>query len=567
MDTLSLHTIQPPDTLPQNGAAPSTSTSQPPFDPILFWNDVALEANRVSHTNGANEQVGPPLSARALAIVHLAMYDAYVGIVGASSGLMPYLPTLPAPVLAPGEDISMAAVAAVSSAAYTTLGELFPSQKAFFDLILNGVGTLSDGGTSFGTAVAQAILLDRNTDPGVSDTGYKAGKNRGEHRVDPDNPNQGFHAPFYGENIRSFAITARHVLLAPPLDDAEYASALNEVYARGIATELMGTLPDGTPKRTTDETVRGIFWAYDGAAKLGTPPRFFNQIVHQIAVAQGNSISENAQLFALINVAMADAGILAWEQKYIHKFWRPILGIREHDQSTGPGATLGNNPVDAHCDTGWLPLGAPKTNGTGKNFTPPFPAYPSGHATFGAAALHVTRLFFKHKKSTGMTAMQVANLPADQIFDDPSLLHLNVVSEELNGVNQDNHGTVRPRHIREFDDGLWAMIKENGRSRVDLGVHWVFDAFAVDASGEPDLTRNVGGVPLGVAIAKDIFANGMTRSSVMPLPVTTSGTPSAAAMDAAAAEAETVRAETPRGGSWRDRIPYLPSDEVLRITR
>ena len=43
------------------------------MDPILYWNEVALEANRVSHTNGKNEQTGPTLSSRALAIVHLAM--------------------------------------------------------------------------------------------------------------------------------------------------------------------------------------------------------------------------------------------------------------------------------------------------------------------------------------------------------------------------------------------------------------------------------------------------------------------------------------------------------------
>jgi hypothetical protein len=50
-------------------------------DSILFWNAVALEANRVSHSDPAKgEQTGPTLSSRALAIVHLAMYDAYAGV-------------------------------------------------------------------------------------------------------------------------------------------------------------------------------------------------------------------------------------------------------------------------------------------------------------------------------------------------------------------------------------------------------------------------------------------------------------------------------------------------------
>jgi hypothetical protein len=60
----------------------------PKIDPILYWNEVSLEANRVSHTNGKNEQTGPTLSSRALAIVHLAMYDAYAGFVN-DNNIMP----------------------------------------------------------------------------------------------------------------------------------------------------------------------------------------------------------------------------------------------------------------------------------------------------------------------------------------------------------------------------------------------------------------------------------------------------------------------------------------------
>jgi len=85
-------------------------------------------------------------------------------------------------------------------------------------------------------------------------------------------------------------------------------------------------------------------------------------------------------------------------------------------------------------------------------------------------------------------------------------------------VNQDHTGTVRPLHTREFNDGLWGMILENSRSRVFLGVHWIFDGFAVDAQNAPLLSKDadlangvagVGGVPLGLAIANDIIANGL----------------------------------------------------------
>jgi vanadium chloroperoxidase len=118
--------------------------------------------------------------------------------------------------------------------------------------------------------------------------------------------------------------------------------------------------------------------------------------------------------------------------------------------------------------------------------------------------LHITRLFY------GASAA----LP-DQLFEG-----LCLVSEEFDGTNRDNRGTVRPVHRRSFPGGLWQMIEENGRSRVFLGVHWVFDAFMVDKSGRPDLSQCIGGVPLGLEIARDIFndgrAAGLRQSTVGP---------------------------------------------------
>jgi hypothetical protein len=467
-------------------------------DPILLWNEAALEANRVSHTNGQGEQTGPPLSARALAIVHLAMYDAYAGVINDPANLPRYISSPPSlSIPAPQKD--QAAFVAVAAAAHKTLSTLFPSQSATFDILLAAAGDPTNPGHAFGVAVALEILADRAADPGVGADGYMAPTARGKHRPDPDNPGQGFHAPYYGAQSKGFAFTDpnRHDLDAPPFNDAAYLKALREVRGKGIAPELMGTLPDGAAgiqARTPNETLTGIYWGYDGALNLGTPPRLYNQIVRKLAINKGNSIAQNARLFAFVNVAMADAGILCWEQKYIYEFWRPVLGVREHDSSMGPAATQPDNDISDDCDPSWLPLGAPNTNSNGKNFTPPFPAYPSGHATFGAAALHITRLFY------GVAA---GNRQSDNLLNG-----LDFVSEEFNGVNRDNKGTVRPRHRRNFPNGLWQMIEENGRSRVYLGVHWVFDAFAVKNNGNPDFTKNIGGVPLGVNIAEDIFQAG-----------------------------------------------------------
>lgn len=476
------------------------------MDPILYWNDVALEANRVSHTNGLREQTGPPVSARALGIVHLAMYDALAGASGNPPDLPPYLPGLPGPQ--PGASVD----AAVAAAARATLSKLFPGQKAFFDMKHAEAGLQGAGlneGNDFGLLVADAILDDRAGDPGVSDDGYATSMARGAHRPDPDNPDQGVHGPFYGADSKLFAVTARHELKEPPQPGTPaYLKALKKVRGKGVAPSLMGTVPESM-RRTVDETVMGKYWAYDGAVGLGTPPRLYNQIVRHIVMnrATPNTRAENARLFALVNAALADAGILAWDQKFVHDLWRPVLGIREHDVSMGPTGSP-NNDLDNHSQADWLPLGAPSTNTTKKNFTPEFPAYPSGHATFGAAALHMTRLFY---------GVAPGNHAPDNLAGD-----LGFVSDELNGVSTENSGTVRPRHQRSFPDGLWQMILENSRSRIFLGVHWDFDGFPETPSGAPDLGQQVGGLWLGLKIAEDIFngarAAGLTKSTVAPRP-------------------------------------------------
>ncbi|HLM01823.1 MAG TPA: hypothetical protein VK400_12265, partial [Pyrinomonadaceae bacterium] len=380
-------------------------------------------------------------------------------------------------------------------------------------------------GFDFGVDVGNAILALRANDPGNESCGYRFSPARGRHRVDPDNPGQGFLAPFYGYRSRGFAISTRHALDQPPFDNNKYKTALKEVRAKGIKPELTATLPGSLfgNRRDAEETTVGIYWAYDGANRLGTPPRLYNQIIREVAAKQGNNEGANARLFAFVNAAMGDAGILAWEQKYCHDFWRPVVGIREHDETLGPRAPHDVNVNFNDGDPFWLPLGAPNTNRpTMKNFTPNFPAYPSGHATFGAAAFHITRLFYGKGFEAGGTAVipggkpiiKGGNLVKDDLFDG-----LGFVSEELNGMNQDNQGTVRPRHVRSFNfdngekhlsGGLGRMIIENALSRVYLGVHWMFDAFAGE-DGKPEFNAaglKIGGVPLGLKIAEDIFLTG-----------------------------------------------------------
>jgi Vanadium chloroperoxidase N-terminal domain len=479
-------------------------------DHILYWNGVALEANRRDFSNEPGtekpkpEQGGPTLSSRALAIVHLAMYDAHAGVVN-NVALPRYLVGPPNPP--PGSSAS----AAVATAAHTCLTVLYPRQRPHFDAALEAAGLSGAGvsaGQEFGLLVAKAILNDRSGDPSPAAVGYVPSLARGHHRPDPGNPTQGFHAPFYGAKSKCFAVTARHDLASPStLGAADLLRSIQQVRGKGIAPGLMGTLPAASAKRSVDESLVAVYWAYDGVRDIGTPPRLYNQIVREIAIQKGNSVDDNARLFALVNVALGDAGILAWDQKFIHDFWRPVVGIREHDNSMGPSAPVPGSGINTECDPDWLPLGAPASNSKDKNFTPNFPAYPSGHATFGAAALHMVRLFY---------GIPAGHRAVDTVFTG------NFVSDECNGITTDNAGTVRTRHVRSFPGGLWQMIEENGFSRVWLGVHWSLDAFALKANGKPDLNKNIGGVPLGLKIAEDIYASGggkaPVKSSVPPRP-------------------------------------------------
>ena len=92
----------------------------------------------------------------------------------------------------------------------------------------------------------------------------------------------------------------------------------------------------------------------------------------------------------MLHTAMADAGIAIWESKYHYNVWRPVTGIREADEGSGPTGAGDGNPATVG-DPDWMPLGAPASNLSGPNFTPPFPSYPSGHAGFGGALFQVLR--------------------------------------------------------------------------------------------------------------------------------------------------------------------------------
>jgi len=192
----------------------------------------------------------------------------------------------------------------------------------------------------------------------------------------------------------------------PSLTSQEYTDSYNEV-------KSLGAVDSAT--RTAEQTQIAHMWA--AGTGTVTPPGMWNQIAAQISQQRSLSTQENARLFALLGIGLADAAIASWDCKYTYNFWRPVNGIREGDTDTNP---------DTAADATWTPL----------LITPPFAAFTSGHSTFSSAAASILAGFFG----------------TDNIS----------FSAESVGIT------------REFES-LWAAAEEAGQSRIYGGIHWQFD--------------------------------------------------------------------------------------------
>jgi hypothetical protein len=431
-------------------------------DPVIFWNQVALQAAVTDHGIGApGLQFGPTRTSRALAIVSGAVYDAVNSI---DPQYNPYLIQLPAP-----RDASINA--AVAEAAYTTLVNLYPYQKSFFQTelaaSLKGISLVPMlEGLVIGGVIGETYNVARANDGSQIDAPghqppFTYGQLPGQWRADPLHPNATPLTPDWGQ-VTPFVVRSATQFGAPPppsITSQAYAMAYEQVKAIGSVDA------EATGARTANETNIGFFWGYDAQPGMCAPVRFYNQIVEDVAQQAGNTVEQNARLFAMANFAMADAAITCWNDKYRYDLWRPVTAIRENDPGTGPtGLGSGNPFLVGQGDPTWTPLGAPADNGNGTNFTPPFPSYTSGHATIGAATFKVLEDFYG----------------SDTI---PNGGKITIISDEFNTITIDQNGNPRPLLPRTYNS-FSQMAGENAQSRVYLGIHWEFDAVQGIRSGD-----------------------------------------------------------------------------------
>ncbi len=441
-------------------------------DAALFWNEVLFAAATTDSQKpmALQEQGGPTRTSRAAALVHTAVHDAVNGVTPVFPAYQVALPGTVPSGSTPDE--------AADGAAHRTLCALYPSQSATFDTALASrrAATGAHPGEAFGRAVADQLLILRAAD-GSDNTGNVVAPLPDPNPWRPHPvlapPGPGLD-PHWG-NVAHFTLSpaVAEALRPPPFPcqtSGEYATAFEEVYVKGSRTTpppppipAQPALSGTTAARTSGETEIALFWSYDDG--LGTPIRLYNENVRQVLAGSpltgsgASALHKHAQVLALVNLAMADAGICCWEAKYRYNVLRPFQGIREGFAAGNPGVIT---------DVLWLPLGrpGPPAGSTGptafpESTTPNFPAYVSGHSTFGTATFAMLRKIY----GTDTVPFQLTSAQT---------------------------GTTRSyASFSEAHD-------ENGRSRVFLGVHWSFD----DQEGQT----------LGQRVADHIWDRSLLRS-------------------------------------------------------
>ena len=362
-------------------------------DVITDWNKIALDATK---TAGLNSNLGSRIDA----IEAIAVYDA-VNSIRQFGTPYHYFASKAGPA---------SAEAAAAQAAHDVLLNYFPAQQLTLDAALaNSLSAIPDGGlksngVAIGSAAAADILALRDSDGSSPDVSYPgpAIPGVGQWRPTPTafangiNEQWGTVIPFVLDSASQFRPPA-----PPPVGSWHYNLALKEVERIGSVSNTV---------RTIDQTHIAQFYKQDAELTV-------NEAARILALRHDLSLEENALLFLLTDIAVADTRIAIWDSKYTYLFWRPVTALNANPDGS---VTNGYNA--------WTPL----------IVTPPHPDYPSGHSGTVDAGFTVLRVFFGNRNTL--------------------TLHTTTPGEP-------------PRTIRSLREG----DVENGLSRIYGGIHYSFD--------------------------------------------------------------------------------------------
>jgi len=363
---------------------------------VVKWDQAALQAIRDTHP-------GPPIVARALAITHTCIYDAWAPYdavaVGTRLGL-----SLRQPV----DNRTLANKSkAVSFAAYRALVDLFPTEQAKFDILMNQLGynpadASTDTTTPSGVGnVACKALLDFRHGDGSNQLGdLHAGAysdytgyvpvNDPDHINDPNRWQplrtsdghggfvvQKYITPHWGSVI-PFALKAPDQF-APkdpnfyPKDAAQYVKQAQQVL-------------DYSANLTDRQKVIAEYWADGPSSEL--PPGHWALFAQFVSNRDHNTLDQDVKMFFAMTNAVLDASVSSWHFKRFFDYVRPVTAIHflfaGQQVEAWAGQGLGTQMIDG---ANWKPYQAATV------VTPPFPEYVSGHSIFSGAASKVLRLF------------------------------------------------------------------------------------------------------------------------------------------------------------------------------
>jgi PAP2 superfamily len=375
---------------------------------VEAWNNAALAEVRLN-------KFGPPVVARALAITHTCIYDAWAAY---DATAMPVASAVPRRPAAENNDANKAK--ALSFAAYRCLLNLFPTATPRLNAVMTAWGynpadtstdvTLPQG---IGNVAAAAVIASRRNDGSNQYGDLAAGTYTDYTGFVPANgpmpfclpttpgtcplnvtdpyhwqplinntgATQTFVAPHW-ERVTPFALTS-----ASQYDDlASVAAGPN--YLKG-STQLQSDINQTVSYSgalTPQQKLIVEYWADGPASEL--PPGHWGLLAQYVALRDGNTIDRSVKMFFAMHNASFDAGIVAWHLKRKLNGVRPITAVRYFLRGTGIVAWGGpNQPIQTIDGGKWTPYNP------GSNLTPSFPGWISGHSTFSAASAAVLRSF------------------------------------------------------------------------------------------------------------------------------------------------------------------------------